>query len=158
MLLVPGHFRTKLFVPVSHLWLFRLHVRSQCFLFFHTLNCFLWRLNTLTRQWVSFFWKSNAIFFHLKRNWFLECCGSKHWQGTESWLLAGDQHWNSGHQHEIFSCAGDQLVTISDPVYISVLLYITPLCAIMHKKQTKFRFNLMHQSIPAAPMLPTPTG
>ena len=32
-------------------------------------------------------------------------------------LPAGDQFWNSGHQHSIFSHIGDQLVAISGPDY-----------------------------------------
>ena len=69
MLLIPGHFRKKLFVPVFHLRWFCPPLNSQCFLYFLTsnyfltLNYFLWRLKTLTRRGVNFCWKSNAIFF-----------------------------------------------------------------------------------------------
>ena len=85
ILLVPGHFRTKLFVPVSRrLWvsfaenMAAANFRLQCadyngceghltgvLPFFFSLNYFLWRLKTSTRQGLSFLLKSNAKFFDL---------------------------------------------------------------------------------------------
>ena len=40
--------------------------QSMLLTFVFDLNYFLWRLKTLTRQGVSFFWKSNVKLFHLK--------------------------------------------------------------------------------------------